>query len=49
MKQILTCLFLLAATVGRGQTAAVAAGPAVSVEVSCVYCLVRFVQTVASD
>lgn len=32
---------------GRGQIATVAAGPAMSVEASRVYCLVRFVQTVA--
>jgi hypothetical protein len=47
MKQILTFLFLLAALAGRGQNAAVSVGPAVSVEVSRVHCLVRFVETVA--
>jgi hypothetical protein len=49
MKQVLTFLFLLTALVGRGQNAAVSAGPAVSVEVSRTYCLVRFVQTMAGD
>jgi hypothetical protein len=49
MKQILTCLLLLTSAASWGQNAAVSAGPAVSVEVSRVYCLVRFVQTVAGD
>ena len=49
MKQVLTFLFLLATLVCRSQNAAVSAGPAVSVEVSRTYCLVRFVQTVAGD
>jgi hypothetical protein len=47
MKQVLTCLFLLTALVSWGQNAAVWAGPAVSVEVSRVHCLVRFVETLA--
>jgi hypothetical protein len=49
MKQVLSFLLLLTASVGWGQNAAVSASPAVSVEVSRVYCLVRFVQTLAGD
>ena len=49
MKQLLTLLFLLGALPGRGQNAAASAGPAVTVEVSRTYCLVRFVQTLAGD
>ena len=49
MKQLLTLLFLLSAWPGWGQNAAISAGPAVSVEVSRTYCLVRFVATLAGD
>ena len=47
MKQLLTLLFLLSALPGWSQNAALSAGPAVSVEVSRVHCMVRFVETVA--
>jgi hypothetical protein len=49
MKQLLTALFLLSTALSWGQNAAVSAGPGVTVEVSRVYGLVRFVQTLAGD
>jgi hypothetical protein len=47
MKQLLTLLFLLSSLRSQGQNTAFSAGPAVTVEVSRVHCLVRFVETVA--
>jgi len=47
MKQLLTLLLFLRTALGWGQQLAVSAGPAVTVEVSRVHCLVRFVETLA--
>jgi len=47
MKQLVTLLLLLPASLGWGQPAAPSSGPAVTVEVNRLHCFVRFVETLA--
>jgi hypothetical protein len=49
MKQYLLLLLLLTAGPGRGQTTPVSNGPAVTVEVNRLHCLVRFMETIAGN